>query len=112
QRWNLNIDIQTNLSLLINSNICISLLTNIIYRIKTIKQVLNNLIENCEGTKYTKIILIILIIIFILVNKNFILFGFKLEYILNLYLVVLFCVIAYLLIKETNLNISMYNKYA
>lgn len=111
QIWNLNIDIQTNLSLLITSNICIGLLTNIIYRIKTIKQILNNLIENCEGTKYTKIILIILMIIFILVNKNFILFGFKLEYILNLFLVVLFCVIAYLLIKEKNLNISMYKKY-
>ena len=111
QIWDISIDIEKNTLLYLISNISIGFMAIIIYRIKKIKQIVFTLIKNYEKTKFTKTMLIILMLIFVLVNKNFLLFDFYFDYLLNLFIVALFCLIAYLLLKEKNANASLSKKY-
>ena len=92
-------------------NLMIGLIAVGIYNIKYVKSLSARMIKSYERTKFTGIVLVVLFSLCILANKNFLLFGFNLQYGLNLLLVILFCAIIFLLLKEKNESTSLSIKY-
>ena len=103
--------IQTSPVLFSISNVVIGLITIFLFKISTKSILLSKLISNYEKTKFTGTILLILFSFCVLANRNFLLLVNDASYGLSIMIVLLFCSIIYLLLKEVNDNHNLSSKY-
>ena len=97
------IELEQNWTGTIFANIYISLLAFLIVNITPLTNFLIKIVKKYERTKYSEAIIIMIFAIGILSNKNVLFLGINLEYIMNLFLVIIFGVIVFYFIKKKNI---------
>lgn len=105
------IELEQNWTGTIFANIYISLLAFLIVNITPLTNFLIKIVKKYERTKYSEAIIIMIFAIGILSNKNVLFLGINLEYIMNLFLVIIFGVIVFYFIKEKEYSFQLSLKY-
>lgn len=100
-----------NLLFMIADNLFIGIIAFSLYKIPAVENLFSKLIKTYVKTQFMAIVITVIFSMFILANKNFLLFESNVEYVLNILLTILFCLIIFFLLKEKNENSALSSKY-